>query len=91
MSWLDHAIGSTSVHSAISNMDVLYDLLSSDHFPLGMTIEVDGLSKTGSPESMQSLRKLCKVNWSKVGDRTIKQDTSMTDKLLSRINVYHLI
>ena len=59
VSWLDHA---TSVHSAISNMDVLYDLLTSDHFPLGMNIEVDGLSKIGSPESIQGLRKLCKVN-----------------------------
>ena len=40
VSWLDHAIGSKSVHDAISNMDVLYDLLTSGRFPLGM-IHVD--------------------------------------------------
>ena len=38
VSWLDHAVSSFSMHEFISEIDVLHNYLTSDHFPLSMCI-----------------------------------------------------
>ena len=40
VSWLDHAVSSFSMHEIISEMDVLHNYLTSDHFPLSMCIQI---------------------------------------------------
>ena len=40
MSWIDHALWSMSVYQIIDNMGVLYQYLTSDHFPLSLCLNV---------------------------------------------------
>ena len=40
MSWIDHALWSMSVYQIIDNMGVLYQYLTSDHFPLTLCLNV---------------------------------------------------
>ena len=83
-SWLDHCISTHSAHQCIKSMSVLYDTISSDHFPLSImcdigilppcdcTLDSDGNYKQG-------------VNWSKVNNNQRNNYTAISDRLLSDI------
>ena len=86
VSWLDHVIGSTSIFKAMKHMHILYDMLSSDHFPIVLTIKLSCLTTTMLDEPYCN-RELVKVNWSRVNDRLLLEYRAMTDALLSRVNI----
>ncbi len=45
ISWLDHILCNNSMHQSIIDMTVLYDILTSDHFPVATIFKMDGLLK----------------------------------------------
>ena len=48
-SWLDHVLTTHSSHSSISDMEVKYDCVSSDHLPLCFYIYAKLLSSSEAP------------------------------------------
>ena len=62
-SWLDHCLATEDAHRAITNIDILYDYIASDHKPVTVNIRVKDLP-LHICESVTDTE--CKVNWDRV-------------------------
>ncbi len=66
VSWLDHSVCSSDVHDAIQNMEIYYKYATTDHIPVGITMNINNVpDKSTSRNSCTR----CKLDWSR-----IKQD-----------------
>jgi endonuclease/exonuclease/phosphatase family metal-dependent hydrolase len=69
-SWLDHCVCTASAHTAILDMSVLHDFVSSDHLPLLFSINVTDLPECSS--NGPSIVQKGAVNWAKVTTTCLK-------------------
>jgi len=83
VSWIDHVVTSTSGHEIIKDVNIDYSILSSDHFPVTVTLDVDKISvndETGK-------RSECKrIKWDKVSDSDLNKYTNNTKLYSGQIN-----
>ncbi|XP_070577261.1 uncharacterized protein [Ptychodera flava] len=86
--WLDHCVSTSSAHACIDSVDILYNFIASDHFPLSIKFSIYGLprlvnagSNTETPSSKNH------VMWDKINENDIKRFKNITDYNLSYINI----
>ena len=60
VSWLDHAASCSSMYEIISEMDVLHNHLTAEHFPLSLCIEIG--AKDEYPNCLVDDEKLIKFH-----------------------------
>ena len=93
VSWLDHIMTSVDGHCIMSNINVMYDVMTSDHFPLLFSITIDGdLMHATDTESVgdecgNDSNGLYRIDWSKVKLETQIRYYEITDALLSNVKV----
>ncbi len=88
VSWIDHIVSTVNMHSIVENINVDYSCISSEHFPVFITIntkdiniskEYNGRGNTGTG----------RINWTKLSDDDIKTYTNITEELLADIRLSH--
>ncbi len=84
-SWLDHAISTASIDALIDNVTVEYDTISSDHFPLCLSIDFAGVVSTLSESS--SCRHKSRVKWDTLSNVDIQRYTAETVTHMTNINL----
>ena len=64
VSWLDHALCSMSMYQIIDQMSVLYQYLTSDHFPLSLCLRVtQSVVNVQASDDEYMCASLQKVDW----------------------------
>ena len=68
-SWIDHCLCTEQAHSSITDVNICYDMQSSDHFPISICIDVNYVPRLDSAYIPPQSR----LNWSKASadDRSI--------------------
>ena len=89
-SWLDHIVSTKSAHSSICNINIKYDFISSDHFPITFNVDCnivasDPISNTNNANGISSSR----VFWDKLSSQDIKVYTDRTKHYLSNVPFPH--
>ncbi len=75
------------MHQLIIDMTILYEIVTSDHFPVATIFKMEGLTETCSADENDSNCELRRVDWSALTSDTILQYNSWSDQLLSNIVV----
>ena len=88
VSWLDHAVSSFFMHEIISEMDVLHNYLTSDHYPLSMCIQIGAKDEcpTGLVDD-EKLIKFHKIEWDQLKPDVLSTYRQTTDSLLGDIEL----
>jgi hypothetical protein len=90
-SWLDHFVCSTGIDSVIDNVEVLYDVIVSDHKPvvcsvfLQPTLHVSQVN--ASLDDARSTFKFMKLLWHKCDNVALDNYQSSLHNLLQKINI----
>ena len=82
-SWLDHVVSSKDCHTAIENIDMLYDITDEDHIPFVVYVQVKNIPKVSS----ETNNVLPKVNWCNVKDSELQKYYTLTEETLSNIEL----
>ena len=71
-SWIDHCVSTEQAHSSITDVNICYDMQSSDHFPISICIDVNYVPRLDCAYIPPQSR----LNWSKASanDRSIYRD-----------------
>ncbi|ELU09064.1 hypothetical protein CAPTEDRAFT_218181 [Capitella teleta] len=56
-SWLDHCVSTLQAHLSITDINIAYDVLSSDHFPLAMSFELP--TKRATKSDIEAYHRRC--------------------------------
>lgn len=83
-SWLDHCTYTADAHDCLEELEILYDLVISDHIPVLMTLHVENLPELSNYENYEPSGKL---DWVKLTANELWQYTLVTEKSLSSIGV----
>ncbi len=85
-SWLDHVVCTATMHELIQDVCIKYKYVTSDHFPITASIDIDvpgiHLKKRNQP-------KVSKVKWEKLSDTEIEQYTNNTRETLNTVHIQH--
>ena len=83
-SWLDHCITTRAGKSIVTKMDIVDNIVCSDHLPLCMEIKCDIMPICNSTFTKES-RDVCK--WNLAGEKEKLMYKSYTNELFSHINI----
>jgi endonuclease/exonuclease/phosphatase family metal-dependent hydrolase len=87
VSWLDHCVCNTNMHSALKAISALYGYVTSDHVPLLVLID---LSKaTINLERNEGQESGGKIKWNKLSKDDISHYHDNTEQHLQKINFNH--
>lgn len=84
--WLDHVITTESGLAFISNMYVDHKYISSDHFPITMSLDLQHVPKVKISSERSGVSK---INWSDINDHSLQDYTMLTAKCLSNVTLDH--
>ena len=85
--WLDHLVSSSSFHSLIENIYVDNSLVSSDHFPIFVHLNVDQVNFVNSHPAVCENKK--RIMWSEVSDHEIGKYTDASNMCFSGVILDH--
>ncbi|ELT96653.1 hypothetical protein CAPTEDRAFT_187388 [Capitella teleta] len=88
--WLDHCVSTLQAHMSITDINIAYDVLSSDHFPLAMSFELP-TSELSGPEPVRSTTIHANIaSWERATKSDIKAYHRRCSPLLSSIAIPHV-
>ena len=85
VSWLDHCVSNSNLHSAISEVAVLYDFVTSDHMPILVTFDKSKAQVDNDNIPNSSV----KVNWRGMAQHELQRYEELTEANLSKIKFDH--
>jgi exonuclease III len=89
-SWLDHCVSTLQAHLSITDINIAYDVLSSDHFPLAMSFELP-TSELSGPEPVRSTTiRDNTASWERATKSDIEAYHRRCSPLLSSIAIPHV-
>ena len=68
-SWLDHVISTSGAHNAIQDMNILYDVIGSDHFPITFKLNFGNLPRESHVDIANGVSSL--VRWGKLSNSDV--------------------
>uniref|UniRef100_A0A3P9KQQ7 Reverse transcriptase domain-containing protein n=1 Tax=Oryzias latipes TaxID=8090 RepID=A0A3P9KQQ7_ORYLA len=83
-SWLDHCICTADAHASLSNIEILYNLATSDHIPIIFSLNVANVPSLVAKDNNDLTDKL---DWSKVTNEDINKYTATTDAQLQAVKL----
>ena len=83
-SWIDHCMTTKSLHSLIQLIKIHYEMVSSDHFPLGLALE---LNIPHSQPTRCGSERGKRIKWSQLSEAERDNYKLSTEKKLSRIRL----
>ena len=87
VSWLDHCVCNANLHSAVRDVSVLYDYVTSDHMPVHITFDLG--KATIDLDSSDEAPSIKKIKWNKLSNEELLQYHELTEQYLNRINLNH--
>jgi hypothetical protein len=78
VSWLDHVLSTHTVNGFLDNLCILNSFVTSDHFPLSVTLRVNSIV----PVKVETTGKGTSVQWPELSEDEIQQYTTGTAELL---------
>ena len=84
ISWIDHVLVSPAIDKIINNIEILNDVIMSDHRPLALHISCNVMETLCPPTASE---RHGTVNWSDCGTDVLSQYSQLLDDLLGRVNV----
>jgi exonuclease III len=86
-SWLDHAVCTASAHQLITSCRVYHDKVSSDHFPLSISVDINYCQhSSGENICSQNYSSACRIHWDKVTEEQLHKFSQATENLLSNVH-----
>lgn len=84
VSWLDHCISTADAHTSLASMKICYELATTDHIPVVMTLNVENI-----PMLTMDDKRVCagKLDWSGLTANDISSYTTKTDIMLDTIDL----
>ena len=89
VSWLDHIAASQSLHHLIKEINIGYDVMTSDHFPLNACVcaALSNRSEVGDFKHETDLH--WKLDWAKASGRDLEQyNKSISDRLHASLYLF---
>ena len=83
-SWLDHCICTTDAHDAINNIEIKYNMATSDHIPVLMDINFKNIPEVAVHTNVSHK---CKIDWSRLKESNLAEYYSQTDNFLKQVNI----
>ena len=83
-SWIDHCMTTKSLHSLIQSVKIHYEMVSSDHFPLGLALK---LNIPHSQPTRCGSERGKRIKWSQLSEAERDNYKLSTEKKLSRIRL----
>ena len=87
VSWLDHCVCNANLHSAVKDISVLYDYITSDHMPVLLTFDLGkatiDLDRTDEELSVR------KIKWNKLSKEDLYQYHELTEHPLNGVRLNH--
>ena len=87
VSWLDHCVCNANLHSAVKDISVLYDYITSDHMPVLLTFDLGkatiDLDRTDEEPSVR------KIKWNKLSKEDLYQYHELTEHHLNGVRLNH--
>ena len=83
MSWLDHAVASSDMHSVIYRMEIGYGIVQEDDMPVVMDLCVSELPSLVKEADI----KADKLDWENMEGQELADYTEMTELLLSAVKL----
>ena len=87
VSWLDHFVCTINTHRIVKPVNIHYDFMSSDHFP--MSIDLDIAKICIDNEDIASSTTAARVPWQDLAEADVKKYEALTDHHLSNIKLSH--
>ena len=84
-SWLDHVVSSANADDLISDINIEYNYVSSDHLPLCVCLDFSRVEVITSSSGQAETRK--KVSWEKLSDRDIARYSELTAEYISNADL----
>ena len=84
--WLDHIVGRNSSHLNVKNVDILCDMIGSDHLPLRAHISVSSPPLLDCVDNSNNHNELVLINWEKLDDNDILEINDIILVELSTLN-----
>lgn len=85
-SWLDHVISTSSAHASIGNICVDYKFVTSDHFPLQVTLRLPNQVTLVDDNVRRAVQR---VKWDTLSPKDIDDYTERTKNVLGTIDFPH--
>ena len=82
-SWIDHCVCTEQAHSSITDVNICYDMQSSDHFPISICIDVSSVPRLDSAYTPPQSR----LDWSKASERDRSMYRDKCAELLDSIEL----
>ena len=83
ITWIDHALVSAAIDKMINNIEILNDVIMSDHRPLALHISCNVMETLCPPTASE---RHGTVNWSDCGSAVLSQYSQLLDDLLRQVN-----
>jgi len=87
VSWLDHFLSTVNTHGLVTDVTILYDYMSSDHFPMCVDLNVSKL--TNLADSSNIAQTISRVPWQDLSNDDIHKFKAMSEKNLSKVKLDH--
>lgn len=81
-SWLDHIVTTADAHASLENVEICYELATSDHIPIAARLNVENVPLLSSNNNVASSSKL---DWSKLSREVMAGYSLRTDSFLNNI------
>ena len=82
-SWIGHCVCTEQAHSSITDVNICYDMQSSDHFPISICIDVSSVPRLDCAYTPPQSR----LNWSKASERDRSMYRDKCAELLDSIEL----
>ena len=86
--WIDHLISTRNANSLVSQMNISYEYISSDHHPVSATVSLENLSTQTDSDSHGNYKQLS-VRWENLKHEEILQYKLNSEVALSKVDLDH--
>ncbi len=87
--WLDHIITTNTGHGDVEAVSVEYKYITSDHFPISMSITIRGVSPDQDKDEERCEENHVYIKWDRLNNDDITQYTTETENTLAAIPFDH--
>lgn len=83
-SWLDHCVCTADAHASLDNIEIYYEMATSDHIPIVISLNGENLPMLAVVDHEVNTGKL---DWSNLTKEEINRYTAVTENLLNNIKL----
>ena len=86
-SWLDHRLSTSSANSSVEDVLISHDYITSDHFPISVTVSVDLLFHSIDTSNAGNGPSAPRFNWSAMNETDICNYNQATEEFLGKVSL----